>query len=251
MELKEYLSILAKQKWLIAAIVLLACIATGVKSFFFTTPLYEASAKLVVNQAFEFEGTGRLDYNSMQTNVKIINSYKEIIQSYAILNKVASNFSDLKLDADELRSGLSVSSPADSQVMDLTFVSNSYEQAAKAVNAIAETFRTTNPEIMKVDNVSILNKANTAAPTDSINTSPIVLIFITFVVSFMLAVGLVFLLHYLDDTIKSEKDVEKELELPMLAFITKIENYGTQSRKTPASTTKKVGEGSYATLNQQ
>ncbi|SDS29733.1 Capsular polysaccharide biosynthesis protein [Paenibacillaceae bacterium GAS479] len=250
MELKEYLSILAKRKWLIVTIVLLACVATGVKSFLYTTPVYQASAKLIVNQAFEFQGTSMLDLSTMQTNITVINSYKEIIQSFAILNKVANNFPDLKLSADQLRGGLGIGSSAESQVMDLTFVSTSYEQAAKAVNAIAETFRTTNPEIMKVDNVTILNKADVNAPAMSINTSPIVLIFIAFVVSFMLSVGLVFLLHYMDDTIKTERDVEKELELPMLALITKIDKYGTRSHKTSASTPKKVGEGSYATLNQ-
>ncbi|MGN7455642.1 YveK family protein [Paenibacillus pasadenensis] len=250
MELKEYLSILAKRKWLIAAIVLLACVATGIKSFMYTTPIYQASAKLIVNQAFDFQGTSMLDLSTMQTNITVINSYKEIIQSYAILNKVSTNFPDLKMSADELRSGLSIGSSAESQVMDLSFVSTSYPQAAKAVNAIAETFRTTNPDIMKVDNVTILNKADVEAAAYSINTSPIVLIFIAFVFSFMIAVSIVILLHYLDDTIKTERDIEKELELPMLALITKIDKYGTRSKKPSASKPKPIGEGSYATLNQ-
>ena len=250
MELKEYLSILAKRKWMIAVIVLLACVATGIKSYYYTTPIYSASAKLIVNQAFEFQGMSMLDLSTMQTNITVINSYKEIIQSAAILDKVAQKYPDLKLSGSELKSGLSVGSSAESQVMDLSFTSTSYVQAAKAVNAIAETFKTVNPTIMKVDNVNILNKADVDADAWSINTSPIVLLFISFVVSFMLSVGLVFLLHYLDDTIKTERDVVAQLELPMLTQITKISKYGSRSSKPSASKPQSVGEGSYATLNQ-
>ncbi len=38
----------------------------------------------------------------------------------------------------------------------------------------------------------------------------------------MLSVGLAFLLDYLDDMIESEDDVSRDLELPTLALITKI-----------------------------
>lgn len=250
MELKEYLTIMGKRKWLITAIVLIACLATGFKSFFYTTPVYSASAKLIVNQAFEYQGMSMLDLSTMQTNITVINSYKEIIQSAAILDKVVEKYPDLKMSADELRGGLGVGSSAESQVMDLSFTGTSYPQAAKAVNAIAQTFKETNPSIMKVDNVNILNKANPDAAAMSINTSPIVLIFISFVVSFMLSVGLVFLIHYLDDTIKTEKDVEAQLELPMLTQITKIDKYGSKSRKPSSTKPSPVKEGSYATLNQ-
>ena len=91
MELKRYLLILQKKMWLIVAIALIAGIGAGVKSIFFTQPLYEASSKLIVNQTSSVEGQAIMDFSMIQTNIKLINSYKEIIKSSAIMDKVAAD----------------------------------------------------------------------------------------------------------------------------------------------------------------
>lgn len=251
MELKEYFGILMKRKWLIAAIVLLCCAATGIKGFLFTMPSYMASAKLVVNQAYDYNGIQTLDYGTIQSNIMLINSYMDIIQSSAIMDKVAQSYPDLHMTAGELRAGISVSSPNNSQIVNLTFTNTSYVAAAKAVNAIAQTFKDTNPSIMKVDNVSILNLANVEAKTAPINTSPVILIVISFIVSMMLAIGLVFLLQYLDDTLKSEQDIELSLGLPMLASIIRIDKSSKNRKKFDLPHSKSSGEdAAYATINQ-
>jgi hypothetical protein len=40
----------------------------------------------------------------------------------------------------------------------------------------------------------------------------------------MIGVGLAFLLEYLDNTIRSERDIEKKLEIPVLGVISHIED---------------------------
>ncbi|EFM11932.1 lipopolysaccharide biosynthesis protein [Paenibacillus curdlanolyticus YK9] len=249
MELKEYIQTVMKRKWLIISIVLVACILSGIKGFFYTTPVYSASAKLVVNQSYEYNGISMLDYNLIQTNLMVINSYKEIIKSKAIMDKVAAAYPDLGLSSDQLISGVSVSSSNESQIMDITFASTSYPQAAKAVNAIAKIFKGQNPSIMKVDNVTVLNEANVSATNPHpINMDPFSSLMISFIVSAMLAVGLAFLLDYMDDTIKTERDIEKALELPMLTLITKMDR-SELKRKRPSKpqshTSTQVGESTY------
>ncbi|AJY75706.1 YveK family protein [Paenibacillus beijingensis] len=251
MELKEYGRIITKRIWMIIAIVAVVCSLTAVKSYYFTTPVYKADTKLVVNQQTMIgNGMQTLNYSDVQTNIKLINSYKEIIKSAAIMDKVAQIYPDLKMSSDVLASRVSVSSASDSQVMNLSFTSTSYTQAAKAVNAIAKVFKDQIPSIMKVDNVAILSTAKVDDATAPINTKPTLNILVAFIVSLMLAVGLAFLLDYLDDTIKSEQDIASVLELPMLAMITKFEASGSQSRKPSASQKQPVGEGKYAAANQ-
>lgn len=251
MELKQYIKIVAKRKWMITSIVLIACILAGIKGFLYTTPVYSASAKLVVNQSYEYDGVSMLDYSLIQTNLMVINSYKEIIKSRAIMDKVAAAYPDLHLTSSELSAGVSISSSNDSQIMDLTFVSTDYRQAAKAVNSIAKVFKSQNPNIMKVDNVTLLNEAQVELENPvPINMDPVTLMALAFIVSCMLSIGLAFLLDYLDDTIKSEQDIEKHLGLPMLSLITRM-NRGELKRKytnKPTSTTPaQAGETTYVT----
>jgi len=109
-----------------------------------------------------------------------------------------------------------------SQVMTLSIRHSSHETAVEIVNAVSETFQRVIPSIMTVDNVSILDQAKhrdnptPVSPNVPLNTA------IAFVVALMVAVGLAFLLEYLDDTIKTEQDVKQVLGLPVLAEIVRI-----------------------------
>ena len=144
---------------------------------------------------------------------------------------------------------LSVSSASESQVMNLEATDTSYKRAVSIVNAVATVFKNEIPSIMKVDNVTILSEANIKDEASPINSSPVVNIILSFIISLMLAIGLVFLLDYLDDTIKSEEDVLQSLELPMLSYITKINKSDLNPRKSRASE-KQVGESAYVTAKQ-
>ena len=246
MELKEYMQILRKRIWIIVAFVAVACIGAGVKNYFFTVPIYEANAKLIVNQAYNAEGVPSLDIGSIQTNIKVINSYMEIIKSSAILDKVAATYPDLGMKGNQLAQNISVTTANESQVMSLTATGSSSE---KAPNAVAKVFESQIPVIMKVDNVTILSEAKPTESSRPINVNPTVNILISFLVGLLLAVGFVFLLEYLDDTLKTEDELEKELGIPALAVISKIKKEEVRSSKQTTSQ-KQVGDGQYATVNQ-
>jgi capsular polysaccharide biosynthesis protein len=248
-ELKEYMQILRKRIWIIVAFVAVACIGAGVKNYFFTVPIYEANAKLIVNQAYNAEGVPSLDIGSIQTNIKVINSYMEIIKSSAILDKVAATYPDLGMNGNQLAQNISVTTANESQVMSLTATGLSSEKAAKTVNAVAKVFESQIPVIMKVDNVTILSEAKPTESSRPINVNPTVNILISFLVGLLLAVGFVFLLEYLDDTLKTEDELEKELGIPALAVISKIKKEEVRSSKQTTSQ-KQVGDGQYATVNQ-
>jgi capsular polysaccharide biosynthesis protein len=216
-------------------------VLTGIKSFLFTEPVYSATAKLIVSESVDSQ---KLDSGTVQTALMLINSYIEIINSSAILDKVVEKHPDLNLTAGQIGGMLSVSAAKGSQVMDISAIDTSYQRAAKVVNAVAEVFKNEIPNIMKVDNVTILTQADQESKPVPINRSPVVNVLISFIVSVMLAVGLVFLLDYLDDTIKTEVDVEQTLGLPTLAQVAKINKSELQPYRSRTSD-KQVGEGKY------
>lgn len=204
---------------------------------------------MIVNQAYNAEGVPSLDIGSIQTNIKVINSYMEIIKSSAILDKVAATYPDLGMNGNQLAQNISVTTANESQVMSLTATGLSSEKAAKTVNAVAKVFESQIPVIMKVDNVTILSEAKPTESSRPINVNPTVNILISFLVGLLLAVGFVFLLEYLDDTLKTEDELEKELGIPALAVISKIKKEEVRSSKQTTSQ-KQVGDGQYATVNQ-
>lgn len=251
MELKQYFRVLQKKWWLIASIVIIAITATGVKSFYFTTPVYAANAKLIVNQS-SGEGGASLNASTIQTSIFLINSYKEIIKSSAIMNKVVEEYPNLGQSAWQLSAKISVTSANNSQVMNLVYQDTSYAKAAEIVNAVSTVFKEQIPHIMNVDNITILSEADPAARPAPINFNPVMNLFISFAVSLMLAVGLVFLLDYLDDTVKSEAEILDTLDdVPVLAVVgmmSKADLKKSARMKTNQKT--KVGDSPYATLNQ-
>jgi capsular polysaccharide biosynthesis protein len=251
MELKQYFRMIQKKWWLIVAIIVIAIVATGVKSFYFTTPIYSANAKLIVNQSTSGNGAGTLDTGTIQTSIVLINSYKEIIKSSAIMDKVVEKFPDLGATSKQLTSMISVTSASNSQVMNLVYQDTSYVKAANIVNAVSTVFKDQIPQIMNVDNITILSKADTTASPGSININPIRNILISLVISLMMAIGLVLLLDYLDDTLKTEAEIFEVLDVSVLAVVGKITKRDLKtSRRTAALQKQKVGESKYASINQ-
>jgi capsular polysaccharide biosynthesis protein len=248
-ELKEYLNIIRKRIWLILILVIVACVTTAAVSFYWIKPVYSASTKLIVNKSADFQGLDKIDLNSVNANIRLINTYKEIIKTPAILDKVTAKYPDLNLTTEQLNTKIKVQASTDSQIMTISAEDYTYNQAFQIVNAVALVFKEEIPSIMKVDNVAILNEAKPVEHPVPIKPIKSLNIIIAFVVSLMVSVGIIFLLEYLDDTIKTEKDIEQYLGVPTLVTIMKVKQADLKG-KTPNTTQKMVGERTYASVNQ-
>ncbi|MEC0304543.1 capsular biosynthesis protein, partial [Terribacillus saccharophilus] len=68
---------------------------------------------------------------------------------------------------------------------------------------------------------------------------------IAIVLGALVGIGLVFLLEYLDNTIKTEADVEKRIGIPVIGVISHMTEEDIKSNKqyVPNSDMKKVGRG--------
>lgn len=219
--LKELLETLKKRLVLILVITITAVLVSGVVSYFFLTPVYQASTQILVNQAKGDQSV----YNpsEVQTNLQLINTYNVIIKSPAILDKVVQDL-DLGITTEQLNGKITVASEKDSQVVNVSVQDSNANKAAKIANKTAEVFKTEISKIMKIDNVSILAKATVTDQQSPIKPKPLLNIAIALVVGLMAGVGAAFLLEYFDNTIKNEQEVERLLGLPVLGTIATIED---------------------------
>lgn len=218
--LKELFQTLKKRASFIILITLMAVMASGVISYFFLTPIYQASTQILVNQAKDEQNL--YNYNEVQTNLQLINTYNVIMKSPAILELVQKDL-NLDMTVSELNEKISVQSEKNSQVVNVVVQDKDAELAAKIANTTVNMFQQEIKKIMNVDNVSILAKAEVLDNQSPVKPQPLLNIAIAMVVGLMVGVGIAFLLEYLDNTIKTEQDIEKLLELPVLGAITAID----------------------------
>src|SRR6478752_6328415 len=120
LEIKEYLRILIKRSWIIISIMLVITSITAVYSFKYIQPVYEASVKLIVTKSPDLQGLQSIDNGSIEANIKLINTYKEIIKTSTIMDKVVSKYPQIGLDTNQLISMVNVDSTNESQLMTIS-----------------------------------------------------------------------------------------------------------------------------------
>lgn len=250
MELKEIFRVVWNRAGLISIIVILACVATGLSTYFLMEPRYEASTKLIVNKSSEQpSGNYGITWDEVTVNVQLIATYKELIRTEAIMDQVLSENPTIGLSSAELIDKVKVSSVNATQVMTVVVEDETYERAALIVNAVSTAFKSKVVEIMKVDNVSILNTADRDANPSPVSPNLVMNILISFILSFLFSIGIVFLIHHMDDTLRDEKEILKALELPILATVKQIEKKDLY-RNRAGKSSRKAAENVYVTANQ-
>lgn len=235
--LKELFQTIKKRLMLIFIITISFVAIAGAVSYFVLTPVYQSSTQLLVNQSKNEQNS--YTTSDVQTNLQLINTYNVIIKSPAIL-ELAIDELELNMTTGQLNEKITVQSAQNSQVVNLTVEDTDPYLAANIANKVAEVFQKEIKTIMNVDNVSILAKAAVTENQSPVKPQPLLNIAIALVVGLMVGVGLAFLLEYLDNTVKTEQDVEKLLELPVLGTITRMEDVAGNDARSRSSRTSRV-----------
>ncbi len=223
--LRELMETIRKRLNLIVLITMATVLISGIVSYFVITPIYQSSTQLLVNQAKSDQPM--VNPGEIQTNLQLINTYNVIIKSPAILDQVSEDL-DLGMTVSQLNEKITVQNERDSQVVNITVQDPDPNKAVEIANQIATVFQKEIVNIMNVDNVSILAKAEVGETPSPVKPKPLLNIAIAFVVGIMAGIGIAFLLEYLDNTVKTEQDVEKLLELPVLGAIATFEEQDMQ-----------------------
>ncbi|WP_028550859.1 YveK family protein [Paenibacillus sp. UNC451MF] len=241
--LREYFMIIKKRLWLVVTIVFICTALTAVYSSMNYQPVYMAATKLIVNKTSEKDQLGReqIDFGAIGVNIGLINTYKEIIKTPAIMDKVVQRYPDLNLTAEQLIAMTNVAGLHDTQVMTIVATHYSYEKAVNIVNAVSEVFQSEIPKIMKVDNITILNRAKMQDYPVPVNKKSNQYIILSFAASLVVAIGIVLLLDAMDDTLKTEEDVRQMFAVSTLACVPRMKGKDLKSSKGRKSR-KKVGE---------
>ena len=213
--IEQLWQILKKNLLMILSLAVIFAIGSALITYFLITPKYQASTQILVNQK---EQQGQIQVQEVQTNLQLINTYNEIIKTPAILDKVIDN---LKLEGESanLASKVNVTNQQQSQVINVTVTDVEQAEAVKIVNEISKVFQDEIENIMNVDNVSILTKAEKSENPTPVSPKPLVNIAIAFILGALLGLAIAFLREFLDKSVKNEEDVAQHIGLPVLGSI--------------------------------
>lgn len=228
--LKEIVEVLKKRMLLIISFIVGAALLSAIITFFLITPQYESSSQFIVNQSEQDTEMAYNNVNEVRTNVELINTYNVIIKSPAILEIVVDELG-LTQSVSQLSDKITVESAENSQVVTVTATDPDPNQARDIANTTVATFQDSIPDIMNVDNVSILSEAELTANPSPVSPQPMLNIAIAIVLGGMVGVGLAFLIEYLDNTIKTESDIEDKLGVPVLGVISHIDDSDIKSNE--------------------
>lgn len=215
-DLEDILKVIRKHLFSIIALPLLFGILALVISMYLITPKYESTTQLLVNQK---ETQDTILSQQVQSNLKLINTYSEIIKSPRILDEVSKRL-DNRYSTTEIEEMLNITSQAESQVLNISVTSEHSELSNVIANTVAEVFSEDIENIMNVDNVSILSVAE--GKGEQVEPRTLVNVAVGMFVGFIIAALTIFLKEVLDKRIKNEEHVLDYLDLPVLGSIEKV-----------------------------
>ena len=204
-----------KKRWkIIALCTLIATLVSGIFSFFIISPTYEASTKVFIGK--EESSVENYNYNDITMYQKLLKTYSELIKTKDLINRSITN-SEYELDVEDVLNNVSVTTVADTQMIQIAYKSTSPNIAKNMLENITNEFITTAQELVPNGNVRVLETVE--LPEEPVAPNKTMNIAIAFILGMMVGFGIVFLLEYLDNTYKNKEQLEKDLDIPVLGII--------------------------------
>lgn len=220
-DLLEVLEVVRQHILIIVLVTVIAAAAGFGFSRFVMVPQYEASALMIVNT--RQDATANVTSDQINSATKLVSTYSIIIKSDTVLQQVISNLG-LTLTYDQLKERVTVSAVDDTQVMQITVRSDNPEWARQ----VCEQITTISPDVIlesvEAGSVKLISQA--AVTPEPVSPNVMKNTAVAAVLGLVASIGIVVLRELLDNKIKSEDDIRKYLDLPVVGVIPDYEMGG-------------------------
>lgn len=202
----------------IAAVV---CLILGLTyTLFLKEPKYKSDVNVIIVNK-ELQATSL--QSDLAANQKLAATYRELVESRRILNQVIDNL-QLNYTIGELQDMISVENVNETEIIKITVSSADAKEAKKIANETAEIFQDEVKDIYNLENVSIVDNAVLAKAPYNISIVKESVIYIA--LGMVLSCGVIFVIYYFDNTIKSIDQVEKRLGVPVIGTVPSVGKKG-------------------------
>ncbi len=220
LDLRELFSIFWNRKLQIIAIVIVFTIIGFLYSYFYVVPEYTAvtSLLLVQNSTTSTQtGESAITATDLTMNSKLVSTYIDILKRNAVLEKVADNLEISHDQINDIRNRISVGTVNETEVIEIKVKHEDPEYAAKLANEVAKVFCEKIAEIYKLSNTYVLDEAEVPANPSNVNHIKDIVLFAF--IGAVISIVCVLIINLLDNTVKTEQDIEKCTGLFVLTSI--------------------------------
>lgn len=211
-DLRDIFYALKKRFLIILLTAMVFAAASGIYSFFIASPVYESTSRLYILT----QSTSITSLADIQAGSSLALDYLELIKSRPVVEDVIKEL-NLDMEYGEMLGHLEVSNPADTRILNISITDTDASLTTQAANEFAKVARKQISKIMKTDEPSLVEVAQ--LPDEPIKPEKVKNIVIAFLLGAFLSALAVIILYILNDTIKSQEDIERYLELNTLASI--------------------------------
>lgn len=228
LDLKELFNIFGERKLEIVVILLISIVIGAVYSFLIVEPKYTSYTTVLLTQGTgkeQNETSSSITQSDLTLNSNLVATYRDIITSRAVLQEVISNLNIQGLTEENLKKSITVNQKSATEILEIKVTNANPNYAEIIANKTTEVFSKKVGEIFKINNVYIVDKAEASQTPSNINHTKDIVIFMF--VGIVIACGYVLLVNMIDNTVKTEADIEKITGLKVLAS---IPNYDTEAK---------------------
>lgn len=218
-------------------IIILAAMIGGMAMFYVSNTMMDktfvSSTRLYV---IKQQDTDTVTYSDLQTGTQLTKDYAELIVSRTVTSQVIADldlqntYADLSnITPDDLARMITVTTQQDTRILKITVRDTDPVRAHDIANAVREAAATHIYKVMDIESVNVVDYAN--LPEGPSSPNAIKNAILGAILGIFIASAIIIVLYLLDDTIMSVDDVERYLELSVLASIPFDEGEKNSSKK--------------------
>ena len=224
--LLELVRHLLKRVWII--ILATAVFAVGGFAISKSTkvPQYTTSCRIYI-----YENDKDKTYNDMVIATQLTNDCEVLVVGSSVVDKTVANLETnlgMNISSAFIQSNLSVTSESNTRILDIHFTDTDPERAALVLNEVRKVASSEIMRVTKVDAVTTVYDAKVPTTPSNIPTQRDTIL--AAAIGAVLSIVVLVVMFLLDDTIRSEDDVQRYLGLSTLAAIPVSEDLMTETK---------------------
>ena len=217
-DLKELFVFIKEKLWIVLmTLTVTACISV-LYIFNIKKPIYKSSTTyILISNMISPDYLQGITTTDVTLNEKLIETYKEVIKSRTILERVINKLGLEDISPERLSSYIAVQQVSTSSMIKITVSYSDPNVAQKIAATVGEEFSNEIKALYNMNNISVVDRP--LIPTSPANASNLKEMVVINGGGVVLSLMVIFLIFYFDNTVKSSEQVEDKTKLPILGNV--------------------------------
>lgn len=211
-DLIDIFYLIRSRLWIIILSAVILASASGLASSFLLTPMYTSTAKLYILT----KSTSITSLADIQMGTQLTQDYMVLIKSRPVVTQVIDNL-ELEMTYEGLAGIIKINNPSNTRILEIQAEYPNPLVAKQIVDEFSKVSCSQIAKIMATEQPSIVEEGYASPFPSSPNVKKNAVI--GGLIGAFVAAAVIIVLHLMDDTLKSQEDIEKYLGLSTLGLI--------------------------------